>query len=176
MPENLLLELEAAAPLAVDLEGLEKQGPALEQLWGVYLNQVGTAVERLKDSAQIFENAWREVILSVARGHTGEMQALRPQIMSTFERCLSALKGVHALAGKLRRSHGDQAVPDPDILLPEIAGMERQKTRVFDRWRTAEDLEDLAARDYPLTTADLDQIGPQRRPPASYYAEESKPF
>ena len=45
--------------------------------------------------------------------------------------------------------------------------MERLKARVFDRWQTAEDLEDLAARDYPLTTADLDQIGPHRRPPAS---------
>jgi hypothetical protein len=47
---------------------------------------------------------------------------------------------------------------------------------VFDRWQTADDLEDLAARDYPLTTADLDQIWPQRRPPESYYAEESEPF
>ena len=65
---------------------------------------------------------------------------------------------------------------DPDFLLPEIDGMERLKTRVFDRWQSADDLEDLAARDYPLTTADLDQIGPQRRTPASWYAEEGKPF
>ena len=68
------------------------------------------------------------------------------------------------------------AFPDPDVLLPEIAGLERLKATVFDRWQTAEDLEDLAARDYPLTTADLDAIGPHRRPPASFYADESKPF
>ncbi|MCI0380525.1 MAG: hypothetical protein L0215_23305 [Gemmataceae bacterium] len=54
--------------------------------------------------------------------------------------------------------------------------MERLKARVFDLWQTAEDLEDLAARDYPLSTADLDKIGPQHRPPASFYADESKPF
>jgi hypothetical protein len=58
----------------------------------------------------------------------------------------------------------------------EIDGQERFKADVLDRWQTADDLEDLAARDYPLTTADLDRIGPQRRPPESYYAEESKPF
>jgi hypothetical protein len=71
---------------------------------------------------------------------------------------------------------GRVGVPSPDILATEIAGMERLKVGVFDLWQTADDLEDLAARDYPLTTADLDRIGPHRQPPASYYAEESKPF
>ena len=60
--------------------------------------------------------------------------------------------------------------------MPEITGMERLKAGVFDKWQSADDLEDLAARDYPLTTADLDRIGPQHRPAASYYAEDSKPF
>ena len=54
--------------------------------------------------------------------------------------------------------------------------MERLKAEVFDRWQTADDLEDLAARDYPLTTEELDRIGPSRRPPASWYVEEGKPF
>ena len=41
----------------------------------------------------------------------------------------------------------------------------------------AQILGDLAAMVAPgVTTADLDRIGPHRRPPASYYAEESKPF
>jgi hypothetical protein len=65
---------------------------------------------------------------------------------------------------------------DPDLLVPEIATLESLKAQVFDRWQSIEDLEDLAARDYPLTTAELDTIGPPRRPPASYYREESKPF
>ena len=74
------------------------------------------------------------------------------------------------------RKMGHAEAPDPDALLPEIAGLERLKATVFDRWQTADDLEDLAARDYSLTSADLERIGPQRRPPASFYAEESKPF
>jgi hypothetical protein len=176
MPEELLLELKAAAPLTAELEGLEKQGPALEQLWDVYVHQVGSAMKRLQGSAQVFEHIWKEVILAVAGGETTKIHALRPQFISYFERGLSALKRIHVLAGKLRRSNNKEDVPDPDVLVPEIAHMERLKSNVFDRWHTAEDLEDLAARDYPLNTADLDQIGPQRRPAGSYYAEESKPF
>jgi hypothetical protein len=64
----------------------------------------------------------------------------------------------------------------PEILSPKIADMEGRKVNVLDEGQTADDLEDLAARNYPLTTADLDRIGPHRQPPASYYAQESKPF
>ena len=54
--------------------------------------------------------------------------------------------------------------------------MDQLKASVFDHWHTAEDLEELAAKDYPLTTSDLDRIGSQHPPPASYYQEEDKPF
>src|SRR5262245_57260676 len=103
------------------------------------------------------------------------MQAVRPRLLSDLEKWLSLLKQTHTPARGLL-ALGREDVPDPDVLLPEIAGLERLKASVFDRWQTPEDLEDLAARDYPLTTTDLDQVGPQRRPPASFYAEESKPF
>ena len=71
---------------------------------------------------------------------------------------------------------------DPAAVLRVVrrACLPRDQVSAADRpWvieRSGEDLEDLAARDYPLTTADLDQIGPQRRPPDSWHAEESKPF
>lgn len=103
------------------------------------------------------------------------MQAARPRLLSAFDKRLSLLQHTHALAIWLRKL-GRADVPDPDVLLPEIGSMERLKASVFDQWQTADDLEDLCARDYPLTTAELDQIGPHRRPPASFYAEESKPF
>jgi hypothetical protein len=96
-------------------------------------------------------------------------------LLSAFAKRLDLLKHAHSLLTRLHNL-GRTDIPAPDILLPEIAGMEQLKARVFDRWQSADDLEDLAARDYPLTTADLDQIGPHRRPPASWYTEESKPF
>jgi hypothetical protein len=171
MPEDLLLELEPAAPVAGSFESIED----LEREALRYADQVGLAVEGMKGSAVTFENIWRRIIIEVAKGQTTEIHAARQRLLSGFEKRLSLLKHTHALARWLREL-GRADVPDPEVLSPEIAGMERLKAHVFDRWQTADDVEELAARDYPLTTADLDQIGPQRQPPASYYAEESKPF
>ncbi len=168
MPEALLPEkLENAGRVAQDLKKVEE---ALRDAARV----AGQTVEKTKGTALAFENAWRKIVTNVAKGRTTEMQAGRTALFSEFEQWLALLKQAHALlTGLHKRGWTDQ---DPDSLLPEIAGMERLKSRVFERWQSAEDLEDLAARDYPLTTADLDQIGPQRRPPDSWYTEESKPF
>jgi hypothetical protein len=169
VPVDLLLELDAPTPVAGSLENIE-------DLVRVVTREVGWAVEGMKGSAFRWENAWRRIIVrDVATGQTAQIQELRPRLLGAFEQLLSQLKETHQLAIWLHKS-GRADVPAPDVLLPEIAGMERLKASVFDRWQTADDLEDLAARDYPLTTADLDQIGPQRRSPESYYAEESKPF
>jgi hypothetical protein len=167
MPEELVLELETADSVEGSLKKIED---ILRGLSGL----VGEMSERQKGTALAFENAWRQIITNVAKGQTAEMQAARPRLLSDFEKRLGLLKRSHGLLTSL--SKRDRTDVDADFLLPEIAGMERLKARVFDPWQSADDLEDLAARDYPLTTADLDQIGPHRRPPASWYAEESKPL
>ncbi len=168
MPEDLLLELETAPSITASLENIE-------DLVRVVLRDLGVAMKGMKGSAATFENVWRRIIRDVAKGQTAEVQATRPRLLSAFEKRLRLLKDTHILATSLEKL-GRAEVPDPDVLLPEIAGLERLKARVFDPWQTADDLEDLAARDYPLPAADLDRIGPLRRPPASYYADESKPF
>jgi hypothetical protein len=169
MPEMLLpRELETADSL---LETLEKLDDALHS----NAHAVGRIIERMKGTTLVFEDEWRRIVAHVAKGQTAEMQADRAGLLYEFEKRLDFLKRTRPqLSGLHKRNQTD--IPDPDFLLPEIAGMERLKARVFDSWQSAEDLEDLAARDYPLTTADLDQIGTQRRPPDSWYAEESKPF
>jgi hypothetical protein len=168
MPDTLLLnELEATDSL---LEDLEKVDGALRNATRV----IGQFLERMKGTALAFENAWRKIVTNVAKGQTAEMQAERTGLLNDFEKRLDILKKGYAL---LTREHkGGWTDVDPDFLLSEIASMERLKARVFDRWQSTEDLEDLAARDYPLTTADLDQIDPQRRPPTSWYEEDTKPF
>ena|SRR5438128_9323455 len=168
MPHDLLQELQTAAPVAVSLENVE-------DLVRVLARDVGCAAEGMKGSARAFENGWRRIVIEVAKGQTAQMHAVRSRLLSAFEERLRLLKETEVLANWLRKL-GRTDVVDPAILLPEIAGMEQLKSQVFDRWQTAEDLEDLAARDYPLTTAELDQVGSQRRPPASFYAAESKPF
>ena len=168
MSEDLLVELETASPVAGSLEKIADLLRILER-------DVRLAMEGLRGSALTFENVWRRVVMEVANGQTADIQASRPRLLGAFEKRLGLLKSTHELAAWLRK-RGQPNVPDPDVLVSEIASMERLQSNVFDHWQTAADLEDLAARDYPLTTADLDRIGPQRRPPASYYAEESKPF
>lgn len=168
MPETLLLEeLKSTESLS---KSIEKIHDALRE----NANKIGRIMERMKGTALAFENAWRKIVMNVAKGQTAEMQAERMGVLNDFEKRIDILKKGYAL---LTREHkGGSTDLDPDFLLAEIAGMERLKARMFDRWQSAEDLEDLAARDYSLTTADLDHIGPQRRPPDSWYAEQSKPF
>ena len=165
MSEDLLLELETAAPVAGSLENIE-------DLLRVVVRGVGWAVEGMKGSAFAFENAWRRIVLDVARGQTAEIQAARPRFLSAFEKRFGRLKRTYAVASWLHKP-GGAGVQDPDALLSEIAGMERLKAGVFDRWQTADDLEDLAARDYPLTTADLDRAGEVRNIDGSHRKESA---
>jgi hypothetical protein len=171
MPEDLLQELETSNSVAGTLEGIEdlvreavRQAP-----------HVSLAVAGMRGWALTFQKIWRRVVIEVARGQTTQMQAARPQLLSAFEKRLGLLKDTYALAEWLRML-GRAEIQAAAVLRPEIDGMDQLKASVFDRWHTAEDLEELAARDYPLTTGDLDRIGSQHRPPASYYQEEGKPF
>src|SRR4051794_3185346 len=134
MPEDLLLELEPAAPVAGSLENIE-------DLLRVVTREVGWVAEGMKGSALAFESTWRQIITNVVKGQTAEMQAARPRLLSVLEKRLNLLKRTHALAACLQKL-GRVDLPDPEALLGEIAGMERLKVRVFDSWQTADDLED----------------------------------
>jgi hypothetical protein len=171
MPVNLMQELENATPTPANLDTIED----LTREAIRHAPQVSLAIEGMRGSALAFEKIWRRIISHVSNGLAAEIHAGRSTFLGVFDKRLNLLKQTHALAAWLRKL-GSLDIPEPEFLLTEIAGMERLKARVFDRWQTMEDLEDLVARDYPLTTADLDEIGPQHRPPASYYVEQNKPF
>lgn len=166
MPEDLLLELETAAPVAENLENIE-------DLVRVLVRQAGGAVEGMKGSARAFENVWQSIVVDVAKGQTAQMQAARPRLLSFFERRLGQLKHTRALVACLA-ALGRADLPDPDVLVPEIEGMEQLKTRVFDRWQSADDLEKLAVEHYPLSQARLQQIAATHAPPAEWYQGEEE--
>ncbi len=166
MPEDLLLELETVVSIAGSLENIE-------DLMRVVAREVGWATEGMKGSARAFENAWQRIIVAVAKGQTAEMQAARPRLLSALETRLSLLKRTRALASWLS-ALGRADVPDPDVLVPEIEGMERLKARVFDHWQTSDDLEKLAVAHYPLSQARLEQIASLHAPPAEWYQGEEE--
>src|SRR5262249_10835750 len=96
MPEDLLLELEPAAPVVGSLENIE-------DLMRVVVRELGLAVEGMKGSALTFEHAWRRIVLDVARGQTTEMHAIRPGLLRAFEKRLRQVKDTHTLATWLRK-------------------------------------------------------------------------
>src|SRR5947209_9455754 len=85
MPEDLLLQLDSAAPIAGSLENIE-------DLLRVALRELGWAIAGMKGSALAFENAWRRIVGDVARGQTTQLQAARPHLLSAFEKQLALLK------------------------------------------------------------------------------------
>ena len=171
MALDLLEELETSASAAVNLEEIEELLRATRRAVAPVVSRIA---ESLKGSALTYQNAWQRIVLDVAKGKTAEIQSARPRLIGALEKQLRRLKLIHSIAASFK-AFGEPNVPNPDDLLPEIAGMERLKITVFDQWTTAEELEALAARDYPLTGPDLERIGPQRRPPEAWYKEEWQP-
>jgi hypothetical protein len=175
MTEPLLIESKRAQGTRESLESLEELAGAYERLLVVFEREVGRLLKSLSGSADEFTRNWQYCVWLVASGQTEKVQIRRGKLATLLSERLDLLRRLHRLAARGRRLIGEEA-PDPDALLADIAGLERLKEGVFDRWQTPEDLEDLAARDYPLTTADLERLGPERQPPASWYEEESRPF
>jgi hypothetical protein len=114
-------------------------------------------------------------VLLVAQGHTQEMHSAREPVLRHFHWRLDLLNRTVKLARWLEEI-GAKDVAGADGLLPEIAELESLEERVFDHWRTAENLEALAVREFPLSNEELDQAAAHHRPPASWYEEEGKPF
>lgn len=166
MPDNLLLALETAVPAAKSLENIE-------DLVRVLVRQTGEAVEDMKGSAGAFEDIWKSIIVDVAKGRTAEIQAARPRLLGCFETRLTQLKRTQVLAICLSALNKKNP-PDTNALMAEIERMERLKARVFDHWRSADDLERLAVEHYPLSQAQLEQIAATHPPPAEWYEGEEE--
>ena len=163
MPEDLLLELECPITVAGRLENIE-------DLMRVVIREVGWAVEGMRGSSLAFENAWQRIAKDVARGRAPEIHDGRSSFVEAFELRLNQIRGAHRLASSLR-SLDREDVPDPDVLLTEIAGLERLKVNVIDRWRTVDDLEELAVEHYPLSASRLEALAASHPPPQAWFEE-----
>lgn len=156
-------ESNSADPLAAHVELVDRIKVSL-------VGEVKRLVGGLAGSADLFEGAWRRCIGAAARGQSEEVQAQRDALKTAFETRLALLRRAREVAVV---AEGNGLV---GLLVEETSRMERLKTRVFDRWETVEDLEDLAARDYPLSSADLVRLSQDCKPPLSWFEEDSKPF
>ncbi len=172
MPGDLLLALEPPAEIAGSLASINRRAEVIND--DDFARDMKVALSGMTGSQRTFEEIWQRIVSAVAKGETAEMQAVRSQLVRNFDKRLHLLKVIRDFA-KLLRDAGRTDIPDSEILSPEIAGMERLKASVFDRWQSVDDLEELAARDYRLSPAALTRVAPHLRP-AAWYAEDSKPF
>lgn len=156
-------------PLASARDPLHSQAELSDRLRCLYAEEVSRLVRGVIGSAALFEEIWRQCVQGAARGETEEIQAQRESLRQGFTLRLDLLRRAGTMAGQVNGSASAE-------LANEIGRMERLQERVFDKWKTAEDLEDLAARDYPLSRAELDRIGATRQPPQSWYEEQSTPL
>lgn len=157
------------------LDKLEVRAETMEQMNRTQMHEARSIVENLQGYADQFQAIWSACVQAVARGETESIHSLLEQFAESVRDGVDLLKRAHDFARGVTPVTDEPAVDD-DVLLPDLAALKRLQANVLDCWHTVEDLEDLAARDYPLTTDDLEKIGPQRQPPASWYAEEGKPF
>jgi hypothetical protein len=164
MAESLLRELEAGP------ERLEASAEISDRLHHLFTQEVGRLTAGLAGSARSFDDAWLECVRAVARGETERVHAAHDRFLAAFERRMELLRRGRQLAA-LANGGGDVSLLDA-----EIAGMQRLRERVFVPWQTSDDLEELAARDYPLPYAKLQELARHFKPPQSWYDEESQPF
>jgi hypothetical protein len=168
MSEQLLLE-------ATAVNGLEAAVGCLDDLRKVFVERTAGLVSLVLESAEKCSAAWPVCVKAVAAGETGRIHALRDVLYTGLLHRLEALRHATRLAGMAAALEGRE-VSGADRLSAATADLERLRVRVFERWRTAEDLEDLVAADYPLSGAQLEALAAKYPPPPSWYQEEDMTF
>ena len=108
MSEDLVLELETAAPVAGSLENIEN-------LVRVVVREVGWAVEGMKGSALAFGTPGGALSWTWPEDKRRKSRRCR-RLLSAFEKRLGLLKQTHAVATWLHKPGGAE-VPDPDVLV-----------------------------------------------------------
>jgi len=168
MTEELLIDLKPAEDAAADLQHLQAQVDALERVRQALPGEARRLVEGLRGSADQFEQAWQRCVRAVVAGQTEKVQARRERFLDALRARLTFLGEARRLVELACRLSAANGPPTPDDLQEQIVRLEQLKSAVFDRWQTADDLEELAVESYPLSQERLQQLARQHQPPQSW--------
>lgn len=117
------------------------------------------------------EFAWRLVFAMAQGGHTEAAQALRDNVLALTVDTLAALDAVRAEATRL--GHASPELARFDVLAAEVR---RRYDYLFARWKTAEDLEYLAAESLAPTEEEFRRIQASLPFPSAWLEPAEKPF
>ena len=168
MPEELLIDLDEGKGFDATLGGLE----GLRRL---FVEQARSVLDLVIPFPSQVRQRWGQLCRAVAAGHLEQVHRLRPEFSAWVETRLSHLKDAQRLASKAAVLE-DAELPGSAELPRLIRELERFRDRVFSAWKTPEDLEDLAAADYPLPASRLEALCRHYPPPPDWCQQEDKPF
>ena len=153
--------------------GLDAALGGVEGLSRLLIEQMRRVVPLVLSLARAHRPRWMECVAAVAAGHTDRVQAERAALSQDLQAHLEALRRTMRLAA-IAESLADEPVAGAAELPAALADLERLRADVFDRWRTVEDLEDLAAASFPLSAARLRELAALHPTPQAWYDQQGE--
>ncbi len=112
---------------------------------------------------------WKQTCEVVYSGRAEEAHARRPQVERELRHSLLLLTRV---CRQLEECERLGAGAPPGDIRKQLAELERFEARVLAPWKTVEDLEDLAAQDFPLSGAQLEAVAKRHPAPAEWLRQD----
>jgi hypothetical protein len=178
MPDKSLAVLDKAllpSPEGASLAPLEAWRRSLDTSGQEYAREVETGVRSILGASHRFQEAWEACRAQVVAGQAAAVQAFRDRFIRSFEQRLAHLREALQLVQFAARVAGRE-LQEAEQLQAEISALAPALDRLASRWRTQEDLEELAAEDFPLPAAELKAIAAKHPPPQAWYDEDFQPF
>jgi hypothetical protein len=122
------------------------------------------------------QKAWKGLCEEVYAGRAEKAQAAQADFEERLTRSVAVLKQACDQLEEAAQHLGPTA-PSADEPRRHLAELMMLREGTVARWKTQEDLEDLAAQEYPLSRADLQQLAKDHPVPPEWLArEEPRPW
>ncbi len=166
---ELLLDSKLVDVSRGNLDRLEKRAKNVERELAEGRKEMTWLVASMVKTFRQFEETWEKVKRYVVAGQTEEAQAVRGQLGALFHEAFTQLQSTLELCQRWAPLGG----PNPDELV-DTGILAKRLKKIFDRWNTAEDLEDLVAEATAPTEEECDAVVRRFGPPTAWF-DQGKP-
>jgi hypothetical protein len=157
------------------LAPLEAWRRSLDSAGQAYAREVQETAGASLGAATRFDESWQAICREVLSGKAQEVHLVRDHFLGAFQYHLSVLSEVSDLV-RFATSQARRDLPELDRLEEESQLLERKVKNLADRWRTAEDLEDLAAENLAPSPKTIEAVRQKHGYPQAWYDDNSAPF
>jgi hypothetical protein len=121
----------------------------------------------------MFKEIWDACCQGVAAGEATDSHTSRDAIADLLKRRMAFLATTLSQVKEMGEELNEPFEREEDKLLAELAHVQRIQREIFDRWRTAEDLEELAAETTALSASAFDALAQKLGPPTEWLRQGS---